>query len=191
MAPPAMDTSDIRKNLKIMVDGQPYVVVDFQFVKPGKGQAFTRCKLRNLETGSTLEKTWKSGEKLEAADVETRQVQYIYQDGDNYVFMDPGSGDQLFVSADVMGDAKLFLADGMSVEVTLLKERPIGVELPAHVELQITESEPGVKGDTASGATKPAKLSTGAVVQVPLFINEGEWIRIDTRDGKYLERVKR
>jgi elongation factor P len=186
-----MDTSDIRKNLKIMVDGQPYIVVDFQFVKPGKGQAFTRCKLRNMETGSVLEKTWKSGEKLEAADVEMRQMQYIYQDGDNFVFMDPASGDQQFIAAEIMGDAKLFLADGMDVEVTLLKERPIGVELPAHVTLQITESEPGIKGDTASGATKPATLSTGAIVQVPLFINEGEWIKVDTRTGQYLERVKR
>ncbi len=186
-----MDTSDIRKNLKLMIDGQPYIVVDFQFVKPGKGQAFTRCKLRNMETGSTLEKTWKSGEKLEPADVEMRQMQYIYQDGDNFVFMDPGSGDQQFIPVEVMGDAKLWLADGMNVEVTLLKERPIGVELPAHVELQIVESEPGIKGDTASGATKPAKLSTGAIVQVPLFVNEGEWVRCDTRNGTYLERVKR
>ncbi len=186
-----MDTSDIRKNLKIMVDDQPFIVVDFQFVKPGKGQAFTRCKLRNMLTGSTLERTWKSGEKLEPADVEMRQMQYIYQDGDNFVFMDPVSGDQQFIHKDSMGDSKLFLADGMNVEVTLLKERPIGVELPAHVELQITESEPGIKGDTASGATKPATLSTGAIVQVPLFVSEGEWVKVDTRTGSYLERVKR
>jgi len=174
-----MDTSDIRKNLKLMVDGQPYIVVDFQFVKPGKGQAFTRCRLRNLETGNTVEKTWKSGESLEVADVEMRQMTYIYQDGDSFVFMDPHSGDQQYVP------------DGMSVEVTILGERPIACELPAHVELQIVESEPGVKGDTSGGASKPATLSTGAVVQVPLFINEGEWIKVDTRDGKYLERVKR
>lgn len=191
MHPLAMDTSDIRKNLKLMVDGQPYIVVDFQFVKPGKGQAFTRCRLRNLETGNTVEKTWKSGESLELADVEMRQMTYIYQDGDSFVFMDPNSGDQQYVSGDVVGDQRLFLADGMSVEVTILGERPIAIELPAHVELQITESEPGVKGDTSGGATKVAKLSTGAVVQVPLFINEGEWIRVDTRDAKYLERVKR
>jgi len=186
-----MDTSDIRKNLKIMLDGQPYVVADFQFVKPGKGQAFTRCKLKNMESGAVLEKTFKSGEKLEQAEVEQREMQYIYPDGDNFVFMDPSSGDQLIVSGETMAEEKQWLADGMTVEVTLLKERPIGVELPAHVELEIVKSDPGVKGDTASGATKPATLSTGAIVQVPLFIEEGEWIKCDTREGKYLERVKK
>jgi elongation factor P len=186
-----MDTSDIRKNLKIMLDGSPFVVVDFQFVKPGKGQAFTRCKLRNMLTGTSLEKTFKSGEKLEPAEIEQRELQYIYPDGDNYVFMDANSGEQLLVPADAMQQEKLYLADGMTVEVTLLKERAIGVELPAHVELEIVTSDPGVKGDTASGATKPATMSTGAVVQVPLFIEEGEWIKIDTRNGQYLERVKK
>lgn len=186
-----MDTSDIRKNLKIMVDGQPYVVADFQFVKPGKGQAFTRVKLRHLETGSVIDKTFKSGEKLEPADVETRDMSYIYPDGDNFVFMDSGSGDQLIVPGDKMAEEKKWLADGMEVTVTLLKGQPIGVELPPHVELEIVKSDPGVKGDTASGATKPATMSTGAVVQVPLFIEEGEWIKIDTRTGLYLERVKR
>jgi elongation factor P len=186
-----MDTSDIRKNLKIILDGQPYVVTDFQFVKPGKGQAFTRVKLKHLEQGNTLEKTFKSGEKLEPADVEQRDLQYIYPDGDNFVFMDPVSGEQLPVPADKMESEKLFLADGMTVQVTLLKGLAIGVELPAHVELEIVKSDPGVKGDTASGATKPATLSTGAVVNVPLFIEEGEWIKVDTRTGAYLERVRK
>jgi elongation factor P len=186
-----MDTSDIRKNLKMMVDGQPYVVVDFQFVKPGKGQAFTRCKLRHLETGSVLDKTFKSGEKIEPADVETRSMQYIYPDGENFVFMDSTTGDQLFLGGDAVGDARQWLTDGMTVEVTLLGDRPIGIEIPAHVELQIVKSEPGVKGDTASGATKPATLSTGAIVQVPLFVDEGEWVRVDTRTGAYIERARR
>jgi elongation factor P len=186
-----MDTSDIRKNLKIMIDGQPYIVVEFQFVKPGKGQAFTRVKLRNMMSGSVLERTFKSGEKLEPADVEVRTMQYIYPDGENFVFMDADSGEQLIVPGERMESEKQWLADGMNVEVTLLKGNPIGVELPAHVELQITQSDPGLKGDTASGATKPATLSTGAVVNVPLFIDEGEWIRIDTRTGLYLERVRR
>jgi elongation factor P len=186
-----MDTSDIRKNLKIMLDGQPYVVADFQFVKPGKGQAFTRCKLKNLETGQVLEKTFKSGEKLEPADIEQRSVQYIYPDGQNYVFMDPNTGEQLFVPNDRMEEEAKWLADGATVEVTLLEGKAIGIDLPAHVELEITKSDPGVKGDTASGASKPATLSTGAVVQVPLFIEEGEWIKIDTRTGAYLERVKK
>src|SRR5687768_4857676 len=132
-----MDTSDIRKNLKIMVDGQPYVVVDFQFVKPGKGQAFTRCKLRNLLTGSSLERTWKSGEKLEPAEVETRTLNYIYAEGDDFVFMDESSGDQVHVPGEVMEDEKKWITDGMKVEVTLLKDRPIGVEIPAHVVLQV------------------------------------------------------
>jgi elongation factor P len=186
-----MDTRDIRKNLKVMIDGQPYIVADFQFVKPGKGQPFTRCKLKNMETGSVIERTFKSGEKLEAADIEVRTMQYIYPDGENFVFMDAGSGDQLTVDGTRVKDQKPWLADGMNVEVTLLKGNPIGVELPAHVELQIVQSDPGVKGDTASGATKPATLSTGAVVNVPLFIDEGEWIKIDTRTGLYLERVRR
>ncbi len=186
-----MDTSDIRKNLKMMLDGQPYVVTDFQFVKPGKGQAFTRCKLKNLVTGASLEKTFKSGEKLEPAEIETREAQYIYPDGHNFVFMDPKTGDQLIVSGDCMEAEKIWLADGMTVDITLLEDNAIGVELPAHVELEIVQSDPGVKGDTASGATKPATLSTGAVVQVPLFIEQGEWIKIDTRSGAYLERVKK
>jgi elongation factor P len=186
-----MDTSDIRKNLKIMLDRQPFVVVDFQFVKPGKGNAFTRCKLKNLETGSTLDKTFKSGEKLEKADVETVSMQYIYPDGDSFVFMDVHTGDQKMVPRSVMENEALFLADGMNVEVTLLEGRAIGVELPAYVELQVTQTDPGIKGDTASGATKPATLSTGAVVQVPLFVDQGEWIKVDTRDRKYLERVKK
>lgn len=186
-----MDTSDIRKNLKIMLDGAPYVVADFQFVKPGKGQAFTRVKLKNLETGSVLERTFKSGEKLEPADIEQRTVQYIYQDGENFVFMDPNTGEQLFVPSDKMEEEQKWLADEATVEVTLLKGLPLGVELPAHVELEITQSDPGLKGDTASGASKPATLSTGAVVQVPLFIEQGEWIKIDTRTGQYLERVKK
>ena len=186
-----METSDIRKKAKIMIDGSAYIVVDFEFVKPGKGQAFTRVKMKNIENGAVLERTFKSGEKLERAEVEQRSMQYIYPDGENFVFMDPDSGDQLFVPGDKMADEKQWLADGMTVEVTLLSEKPIGIELPAHVELEITQSDPGVKGDTASGATKPATLSTGAVVQVPLFIEEGEWIKIDTREGKYIERVKK
>jgi elongation factor P len=186
-----MDTSDIRKGLKMMLDDQPYVVVDFQFVKPGKGQAFTRVKIRNMATGAVLERTFKSGEKLEPADVEERSLQYIYPDGADFVFMDAASGEQITVSGDKIGDDSKWLSDGMEVAVTVFKGIPIGVSLPAHVTLQIVSSEPGVKGDTASGATKPATLSTGAVVNVPLFINEGEWIKVDTRDGVYLERVNK
>ncbi|MFO0762188.1 MAG: elongation factor P [Byssovorax sp.] len=186
-----MDTSDIRKGLKMMVDGQPYVVIEFQFVKPGKGQAFTRIKIRNMATGAVLERTYKSGEKIEPADVEERSLQFIYPDGDDFVFMDANSGEQIHVPGDKIGDDSRWLSDGMNVDVTLFKGQPIGISLPASVVLQITGSEPGVKGDTASGATKPATLSTGAVVNVPLFIQEGEWIKVSTEDGRYLERVNR
>lgn len=186
-----MDTSDIRKGLKMMVDGQPYAVVDFQFVKPGKGQAFTRVKIRNMATGAVLERTYKSGEKLEPADVEERQLQYIYPDGQDFVFMDEASGEQIHVQGDKIGEDSRWLSDGMKVDVTLFNGQAIGISLPSHVVLQITSCEPGVKGDTASGATKPATLSTGATVNVPLFVQDGEWIKVDTTDGKYLERVNR
>lgn len=186
-----MDTSDIRKGLKFMVDGQPYSVIDFQFVKPGKGQAFTRVKIRNMATGAVLERTYKSGEKLEPADVEERSLQYIYPEGTDFVFMDAATGEQLTVPGEKIGDDSKWLSDGMSIDVTLFNGLPIGVSMPPHVVLQIVTSEPGVKGDTASGATKPATVSTGATVNVPLFVKEGEWIKIDTADGKYLERVNK
>jgi elongation factor P len=186
-----MDTSDIRKGLKMMVDGQPFVVVDFQFVKPGKGQAFTRVKIRNMATGAVLERTYKSGEKLEPADVEERQLTYIYPEGTDFVFMDPASGEQLNVPGDKIGEDSRWLSDGMQIDVVLFKGQAIGVTLPSHVVLQIVSSEPGIKGDTASGATKPATVSTGATVNVPLFVQEGEWVKIDTRAGTYLERVNR
>jgi elongation factor P len=186
-----MDTSEIRKGLKMMVDGNPFVVVDFQFVKPGKGQAFTRVKVRNLQTGAVLERTYKSGEKIDKADVEERKMQYIYQDGDGYVFMEAQSGEQISVPAEKMGDDAQWLTEGMDINVTLFNGQPIGVALPSHVVLQITSSEPGVKGDTASGAQKPATLSTGAVIQVPLFVKEGEWVKVDTAEGRYLERVNK
>ena len=186
-----MDTSDIRKGLKMMVDGSPYAVVDFQFVKPGKGQAFTRVKIRNMLNGSVLERTYKSGEKLEPADVEERSFQYIYKDGEDFVFMAQATGEQITIQGEKIGDDAQWLEDGMNVAVTLFNGNPVGVNLPAHVVLQIVSSEPGVKGDTASGATKPATLSTGAVVNVPLFVKEGEWIKVDTREGSYIERVNK
>lgn len=186
-----MDTSDIRKGLKMMENGQPYTVVDFQFVKPGKGQAFTRVKIRNLATGAVLERTYKSGEKLEPADVEERSLQYIYPEGADYVFMDEGTGEQITVPGDKVGDDARWLSDGMTIDVTLFNGQPIALSMPSHVVLQIVGSEPGVKGDTASGASKPATLSTGAVINVPLFVKEGEWVKVSTEDGSYLERVNK
>lgn len=185
-----MDTSDIRKGLKMMMDGQPYVVTDFQFVKPGKGQAFTRTKMRNLLTGGTIERNIRSGEKLEPADVEDHTLQYIYPEGDSYVFMSSQSGEQLTVHKDIVGDDADLLIDGIDVQITLYKGNPVSISLPPHIVVQITETEPGAKGDTATNVTKQAKVSTGAMIAVPLFITEGEWIKVDTRTRTYLERAK-
>lgn len=185
-----MDTSDIKKGVKLMQDGQPYVVVDFQFVKPGKGQAFTRTKMKNLLTGGTLERNIRSGEKLEAADVEERSMTFIYPDGADYVFMNTASGEQVTVGGEAIGDDAGFLQDGSDVLVTIYKGNPVNVTLPAHIVVQVAETEPGVKGDTATNVTKPAVISTGASVQVPLFVGEGDWIKVDTRTRSYVERAK-
>jgi elongation factor P len=185
-----MDTSDIRKGLKFMYEGQPYIVVDFQFVKPGKGQAFTRTRMKNMLTGNILEKNLRSGEKMEAADVEERTMQYIYPEGDMFVFMNQASGDQVSVTREAVGESAQFLKDGIECQVVIYQGNPVSVALPAHVILQVVETEPGARGDTATNVTKPAKVTTGAIVPVPLFIDEGEWIKVDTREGKYLERVK-
>jgi elongation factor P len=185
-----MDTSDFKKGLKFMYDGQPYVCVEFQFVKPGKGQAFTRTKMRHLLTGSVVEKNIRSNEKITPADAEERSLQYIFPEGDSYVFMHQQSGDQISVSKEAIGDDADFLVDGLECSVVIYQGNPIGVSLPPHVTLQITATEPGIKGDTASNVTKPATVSTGAVVQVPIFIAEGEWVKIDTRTRSYLERAK-
>jgi elongation factor P len=184
-------TTDIRKGLKIQIDGVPYHITEHQFVKPGKGQAFTRCKIKNLITGNVIERTWKSGEAVELADVETRKMGYSWDEGDTLVFMDTNTGDQIHVEKDKVGDDAKWLTEGLDVNVTLFNGNAIGIELPPSVVLQITHSEPGVKGDTASGATKPATLSTGATINVPLFIKEGEWVKVDTASGQYLERVNK
>jgi len=185
-----MDTSDMRKGLKFMYEGQPYVCVDFQFVKPGKGQAFTRTRMKNLLTGNVLEKNLRSGEKLEAADVEDRTMQYIYPEGDMYVFMNSVSGDQISVVKEAVGESAQFLIDGLEVQIILYQGNPVSVTLPPHVVVQVVETEPGLRGDTATNVTKAAKVSTGATVAVPLFIDAGEWIKVDTRTAAYLERVR-
>ncbi len=185
------DTSDIRKGLKIQIDGEPYTVVDFQFVKPGKGTAFTRTRIKNLLTGAVLDKTYRSGEKLEPANVEEKQMQYLYREGDNFYFMDTTSYEQLFISAEDLGDDALYLTENTNVAMLVFNERPVGITLPNFVELEVTHTEPGMKGDTASGATKPATLSTGAVINVPLFVETGDVLKIDTRTRAYIERVKK
>jgi elongation factor P len=186
-----LDTSDIRKNLKIVLDGAPYAVVDHQFVKPGKGQAFTRTKLKNMITGAVLERTFKSGEKFVKADMEERQMQYLYPEGDQFVFMDTSNYNQTNLNRDVLGDTPDYLQDGMMVDVLFWSDRPIGVTPPIFVELEVKDTEPGFKGDTTSNVMKNATLSSGKIVQVPLFVNQGDVLKVDTRTGAYVERVKR
>ncbi|MGE0790540.1 MAG: elongation factor P [Sandaracinaceae bacterium] len=186
-----MDTSDIRKNLKIILDGNPWAVIDHQFVKPGKGQAFIRTKLRNMITGSVLERTFKSGEKLEKADISEHQMQYLYPEGEAFVFMNTETYEQIYLRRDVLEDTPDYLQDGMMVDVLFWGEKPIGCTPPIFVELEVTETEPGFKGDTSSNVMKPATLSTGKVVPVPLFVNQGDMLKIDTRTGSYVERVKK
>ncbi|MFT5431029.1 MAG: elongation factor P [Myxococcota bacterium] len=183
-------TSDMRKNLKIELDGEPFVVTDFQFVKPGKGNAFTRVKIKSLISGRVLEKTWKSGEQIGKPDLEERDMQYLYNDGSQYTFMDTENYEQVEIAADFLSNTSGFLIDNLEVTVLFHEGKPINIELPNFVDLEITHCEPGVKGDTANGANKPATLSTGAKVNVPLFINEGETIRLDTRTGEYSGRAK-
>ena len=186
-----MDTSDIKKNLKIMMDGAPYTVVDFQFVKPGKGVAFTRARVKNMLTGSVLDKTYRSGEKLEPANIDERQMQFLYKEDENYCFMDQQNYDQVFVPGEVVGDSAKYLSDNLEVSVIFFADRPVDLTLPNFVTLEVVETDPGFRGDTATGATKQARLSAGAVINVPLFIEKGEWLKIDTRTGSYVERVKR
>jgi len=184
-----MDTSQFRNGSKIELGGEPFVITYFQHVKPGKGGAFVRTKLRNLKTGRVLERTFRAGEKVEAADVEERRMQYLYADGDSLVFMDCQSFDQIPIPGEQVGDARRYLLENMEVQVLIHKGSAINVELPAFVQLTVTRCDPGLRGDTASGGTKPVTVETGAVVQAPLFIKEGETIRIDTRTGEYVERV--
>lgn len=183
-------TSEFKGGLKIMLDGAPCNIIDHEFVKPGKGQAFTRVKYKNLLTGRTLEKTFKSGESVELADINELDMQYLYADGAYWHFMCEQTFEQYTVDAQVIADIQPWLKEQMTCLVTLWNDDVIAVQLPKFVDLQVSHSEPGAKGDTVSGATKSATLETGAVVQVPLFVQEGEVIRIDTRTGKYDSRVK-
>jgi elongation factor P len=185
----AVGTSQFRNGLKIELDGVPFVIVYFQHVKPGKGGAFVRTKVKNLKTGRVLDRRFRAGERVEVADVDDRKMQFLYRDGDQLVFMDSESYDQIPFSSDQVGDAKKYLLENLVVDVLFWRGQPINIELPAFIEAAVTECEPGIKGDTASGATKPATLETGAAVQVPLFVKEGERIRVDTRTGEYVERV--
>jgi len=185
------ETSDLRKGLKVEIDGEPYVVVEAQFVKPGKGNAFTRCRLKSLVTGLVIDRTWRSGEKIDRCELEERPMEFLYEADGQYHFMDTTSYEQLALPREQVGDVARFLTENTQVDMLIHRGKPLSIALPNFVELEIVETEPGIKGDTKSNAMKPATLSTGAVVQVPLFVNQGEWIRIDTRTGEYVERVKR
>jgi len=185
-----ISTNEFRKGAKIEHKGEPFEIVDFQHVKMGRGGAIVRTRLRSLRTGSVLEETFRSGEKFESPQLEEKEMQYLYAEGDLHYFMDTDTFEQMPLSTPQLGEAKRFLKENMVVKVLFYRGTPISVELPTFVELMVTQTEPGFKGDTASGGSKPATLETGAVVRVPFHINEGDLIRIDTRTSEYIERVK-
>ncbi|HYV46142.1 MAG TPA: elongation factor P [Myxococcaceae bacterium] len=190
-----IETSEFRKGLKIEVDGEPFEIVEFQHVKPGKGSAFVRTAIRSLLSGRVLQPTFKSGDKVGKPDIEDREMQYLYKQGDDYYFMDTKNYEQTFLTESILGEdkagtpPKFFLKENVNVSVLFYNGKAIGVSLPNSVDLKVTKCDPGIRGDTVSGALKPATLETGYQVSVPLFINEGDVLKIDTRDGKYLTRV--
>ena len=184
-------TTDFRKNLKVELEGKVYVIVDFQHVNPGKGSAFVRTKLKNMETGQVLEKTFKAGvDTADKPNLEEKEVEYMYSDAEGFYFMDQGNFETIQLNHDYVGDAKDYLQEQMRLSVLYHNEKPISIDLPNFVELKVQQTDPGLKGDTASGGMKKAIMETGLQVNVPLFIKEGELLKIDTRNGEYVERVK-
>jgi len=186
----AVSTADFRKGLKIELEGEPYVIIDFLHVKPGKGGAFVRTKLKSLVTGNVIDRTFRSGERVQTPALEERKMQYLYKEGERYHFMDNETFEEFTLTQDQLGENKGFLPENVELQILFHNGQPIGVELPIFVELKIVQTEPGVRGDTATGGSKPATLETGAVIQVPLFLNEDDVIKVDTRTGEYIERVK-
>lgn len=184
------NTSDFRKGLKIQMDGDPYLMVECNFVKPGKGQAMYKCRLKHLVRGTTIDRTWKSGDSVEAADVTEIHTQYLYRQGENYVFMDNSSFEQYELSAEQVDENWKYLTEGMEVDMVLYNGNPISLTPPNHVVLKVEYCEPGAKGNTATNVTKPAKVETNAEFPVPAFVEIGDLIRVDTRSGEYIERVK-
>ena len=182
-------TSDFRRGLRIMYEGQPCAIVEFQHHKPGKGAAIVRTRLKNLVTGNTIDPTFRSGDKVAKPDLEDKDVQFLYTSEDIYHFMDPVSFEQYEIPTDQLGDAPLYLTENLTCSVLFYEGRALSIDLPNHVVLEVVECDPAVRGDTVQGATKPAKLQTGHTVNVPLFLNEGEKVRVDTRTGEYLERA--
>lgn len=184
-----ISSGDLRKNNTIVVDGDLVKVLDFQHVKMGRGSAFVRVQMRNLRTGATTERTFQSGSKFEQARLERRTVQYLYSDDDTYTFMDTETFEQPVLSRQLLGDAVKYLREGMTIDLLQYGDEPIDVEIPTSVEMRIEQTDPGFRGDTATGGSKPATLETGLTVQVPLFVNTGDVIKVDTRTGAYIERV--
>jgi len=182
-------TAEFKNGLTLELDGEVFQIVEFQHVKPGKGGAFVRTRLRNLRVGTTIEKTFRAGERVEIARILRRPLQFLYHTGDDFVFMDNESFDQITLTAEQIGPQVKFLKDNLEVQVVTHEERVLGVDLPDTIEAKVVSTDPGLKGDTASGGSKPATIETGAVVTVPLFINEGDLIRVDTRSEKYIERA--
>jgi len=185
----AVTTANFKNGMCIMYEGKRWVIVDFQHVKPGKGGAFVRTKLKELESGRVVEYTFRAGEKFDDVRIETKKMQYLYNDGDTFYFMDNSTYEQVELNADFVGDQAKWLKDNDEVEVLTADGEYMGVEPPMFVELEVTATDPGFKGDTVQGGTKPATLETGAVVQVPMFVESGDTLRIDTRDGRYITRV--
>jgi elongation factor P len=183
-------TTDFRKGLKIEIEGEPYVIIDFQHVKPGKGGAFVRTRLKSLVTGNVIDQTFRSGDRVDKPDLEEREMQFLYETGGEYHFMDVNTFEQLFLTADQLGESKDFLKENLVIKALFHNKRPIGIDVPMFVDLKVVRSEPGLRGDTATGATKPATLESGAVIQVPLFVEEGDTVRVDTRTREYITRVK-
>ena len=184
------ESGDLRKGLKIEIDGDPHIIVQFAFVKPGKGRALYKCKLKNMLTDAQFDRTFRSGDKFKEAKLEEFEMEYLYSDGDKYHFMNTSTYDQDFLTREQVGESKDYLKENTVCNVLFFDQKPIDISLPNFVDLRVVEAEPWAKGDTAAGSTKPATLETGYAVQVPPFINEGELIRIDTRTGEYVERVK-
>ncbi len=182
--------SDLRKGLRIKLDGDPHILTEFNFVKPGKGQALYRCKLKNMVSGAQFERTFRSVDTFEAADLQQKKMQFLYEEDGKYCFMDNENYEQVFLSADQVGDARNFLIENIEVEVLFFGDRALDITLPNSIDVIVTKAEPWAKGDSVSGNTKPVTIQTGYVLQVPPFIEEGEKIRVDTRSGEYLTRVK-
>ena len=185
-----LESGDLKKGAKIEIDGEPYILVQFEFVKPGKGQALYKCKLKNMVTGVQFDRTFRSGEKFKQPDLDEQEMEYLYADGDQFCFMNMTTYVQEFMTEEQLGDAKDFLKENTVCNILLFDGRPIGISLPIFINLKVEETDPWIKGDTASGDSKPATLETGYVLQVPPFINKGELLKIDTRTGAYVERVK-